>query len=262
MIFRPELVRLIRQGRKTQTRRPIRADEPCRYREGKDYAVQPGRGQSATCRIHVTSVRQERLGDIPFTDARAEGFPTTEDFKAYWIAIHDAKWLEHETRMLNEAENDDGVVLDRDMWLMRRSLDIFDRRHADRTVWAISFCLHVEEEVRLLALRSDEIYVTNSAQAMRHEPEAVDEDTQKRITENAGTVQRQWGSLEQARRDRDRALLSREDQIVRLRRAARLRSIDASRELWALQNMLATASDQAFVMKVRKTEARVFQAAA
>lgn len=262
MIFRPELARLVRQGRKTQTRRPTRSGEPCRYRQGKDYAVQPGRGQSATCRIMVDEVRQERLGDIAFADARAEGFTTTEDFKAAWVAIHDRAWLEHETAMLDEAENDDGVVLDRDVWLARRSLDMFAERHAHRDVWVIRFRLHAEEELRLLALRSDELYVTNSAQALPGEPEAVDEDTQKRITANAGTVQRQWGSIEQARRDRDRALLSREDQLVRLRRAARLRSVDASRELWALQNMLATAPEDRFVAKVRKTEAKVFRLAA
>lgn len=262
MIFRPELVRLIRQGRKTQTRRPTRNDEPCRYKRGKSYAVQPGRGKPATCRIYVDHVRQERLGDIAFTDARAEGFPTTDDFKAAWVEIHDAKWLEHEIAMLDEAENDDGVVLDRDTWLLRRSLDMFDRRHADRTVWVIAFRLDATPVGRFLALQSDELYTSSPARALPGEPEAVDEDTQNRITENAGTVQRQWGSLEQARRDRDRALLSREDQIVRLRRAARLRSIDASRELWALQNMLASASDQAFVTKVRKAEAKVFQQAA
>lgn len=262
MIFQPELARLIRAGRKTQTRRPIRHDQPCRYREGKDYAVQPGRGQAATCRIHVDQVRREPVGLIAFTDARAEGFTTTDEFKVAWVAIHEKAWLEHEIGMLEDAENDDGVVLDRDLWLMRRSLDMFERKHALRPVWVIRFHLHHVEEIRLLALRSDEIYVSNAAQAMPHEPEAVDASAQKRITENAGTVQRQWGSIEQARRDRDRALLSREDQIVRLRRAARLRSIDASRELFALEKMLPTAADDRFVAKVQKTEAKVFKIAA
>jgi uncharacterized protein YqfB (UPF0267 family) len=262
VIFRPELARLIRAGRKTQTRRPARVEPVCRYQPGKTYAVQPGRGQFAVCRIHVTTVRKELAGEIAFADARQEGFATTEEFKAAWVAIHDKAWLEHEHAMLDEAELDDGQVLDRDVWIMRRSLDMFEQRHAHKPVWVVSFRVHVEEEVRLLALRSDEIYVTSAAQAMRHEPEAVDADTQRAITGRSGTVQRQWGSLEQARRDRDRALLSREDQIVRLRRAARLRSVDASRELWALQNMLPSAADDRFVAKVRKTEAKVFRAAA
>jgi uncharacterized protein YhfF len=118
MIFQPPLVQQIRAGKKTQTRRPAKDGEPCRYREGKSYAVQPGRGQSATCRIYVTAVRRETVGEIAFTDARAEGFPTTDDFKTYWVSVHDRAWLEHEKAMLDDAELDDGVVLDRDLWLM------------------------------------------------------------------------------------------------------------------------------------------------
>lgn len=262
MIFRPELAKQIRAGAKTQTRRLPRKGEPCRYKPGKDYAVQPGRGQAATCRIHIDAVRTERLGDIAYTDARAEGFRSTDDFKTYWVSIHDKAWLEHEKAMLAEAEHDDGVTLDHDTWIARRSLDMFEANHANKTVHVITFHLYHADTVRLLALRSDELYTNNHARAIRDEPEAVDEDTQKRITAQAGTVQRQWGSIEQARRDQDRALLSREDQIVRLRRAARLRSIDASRELWALQNMLPTASDDRFVAKVQKTERKVFQIAA
>jgi hypothetical protein len=147
------------------------------------------------------------------------------------------------------------VILDRELWLTRRSLDMFDQRHADKPVWVITFHLHHDEQIRLLALRSDELYVTNAAQALPGEPEAVDEHTQREITRRSGTVQRQWGSIEQAHRDRDRALLSREDQIVRLRRAARLRSVDASRELWALEKMLAHGTHENFVAKVQKTEA-------
>jgi uncharacterized protein YqfB (UPF0267 family) len=261
MIFRAELVRQIRTGRKTMTRRPAKVEPGCRYQPGKSYAVQPGRGQSATCRIHVTSVRKELVGEIAFADARAEGFATTEDFKAYWIAIHERTWLEHENAMLNEAENDDGVVLDRDVWIMRRSLDLFDRKHAHRPVWVISFHLDVAPVGRLLALRSQEGYTSNPHRALPGEPEAVDADTQAWVTGNAHQTTAQWQALEAGRRERDRALLSREDQIVRLQRAARLRSIDASRELWALRNMLGS-TDERFVTKLRKAEAKVFQRAA
>jgi hypothetical protein len=88
--------------------------------------------------------------------------------------------------MLDEAENDDGVVLDRDMWIMRRSLDMFERKHAHRPVWAITFHLDVAPVGRFLALQSDELYTSNPARAMPDEPEAVDPDTQRWITENAG----------------------------------------------------------------------------
>jgi hypothetical protein len=262
VIFRPELARKINAGQKTMTRRPINGAPLCRYQPGKSYAVQPGRGQSATCRIKIVAVRRELAGDIAFHDARAEGFPTTEEFKAYWVSIHDKVWLEHENKMLDEAENDDGVVLDRDVWLLRRSLAMFEQRHAHKPVWVISFHLDLAPVGRLLALRSHEGYTTNPARALPHEPEAVDPDTQKRITRDAGMTTRQWQALEATHRDRDRELLSREDQLVRLQRSARLRGVDVSRETWALQNMLKTASEDSFARKVQKTEARVFQAAA
>lgn len=262
MIFRPELVRKIQRGEKTMTRRPMKRGEPtCRYSTGKSYAVQPGRGKSATCRIHIDGVRLERAGEITFSDALAEGFRTTEEFKAYWIGLYEKAWLEHEHKMLDEAENDDGVVLDRDTWIMRRSLDLFDRRHADRFVWVIAFRLDVTPVGRFLALQSDELYTSNPARAIPDEPEAVDLETQKRITENAGMTTQQWLTMEAARRDQDRAFLSREQQLVRVQRAARLRSVDIRRETWALQNMLDTSGD-AFERKIRKTEARVFKLAA
>jgi hypothetical protein len=262
VIFRPELARLIRAGRKTQTRRPARVEPVCRYQPGKTYAVQPGRGQFAVCRIHVTTVRKELAGEIAFADAGRRGSRRPRNSRPRGSRSTTRRGLSMSTRCSTRPSSTTGRSLDRDVWIMRRSLDMFEQRHAHKPVWVVSFRVHVEEEMRLLALRSDEIYVTSAAQAMRHEPEAVDADTQRAITGRAGTVQRQWGSLEQARRDRDRALLSREDQIVRLRRAARLRSVDASRELWALQNMLPSAADDRFVAKVRKTEAKVFRAAA
>jgi uncharacterized protein YhfF len=259
MIFQPELVRLIRQGRKTQTRRLVKTSQSCRYKPGKNYAVQPGRGEPAIARIQITAVRQERLGDIAYTDARAEGFATTDDFKTYWISVHDKAWLEHENRMLDEAEHDDGVVLDRDTWIKRRSLDMFEQWHADKNVWVIAFLL--DATPRFLALRSDELYTTNPARALPGEPEAVDEDTQKWITDNANLTSRQWQAVEAAGREQDRALISREEQLTRLQRAARLRSVDISREAWALRNMLASNGD-AFERKIRRAEHRVFRAAA
>lgn len=87
MIFRPELAKLVLQQRKSQTRRI--ADGPvCRYEVGKSYAVQPGRGKKAVCRITVTDVHLERLGAISLKDARREGFRTTGEFFDYWRGLH------------------------------------------------------------------------------------------------------------------------------------------------------------------------------
>ena len=79
MIFKPELVNLILAGKKTQTRRPLFYDIhgkviPCRYKVGKTYAVQPGRGKHQVARIEILEVRRESWGAISEPDAIAEGF--------------------------------------------------------------------------------------------------------------------------------------------------------------------------------------------
>jgi uncharacterized protein YhfF len=305
VIFRPELARQIRNGQKTMTRRLVENGEPCRYRPGKHYAVQPGRGQAAVCRIAIESVRQERVGDITFADARAEGFQTTEEFKAYWVAIHDKAWLAVENAMLDSADNDEDVVLDRDVWILRRSLIRFAEEnnvrkvsHANKIVWVISFSLLVMEEPRFLgassplvdggkarlmsarkvkpgparqtrnpeAMTEDEAtgYVRAPARGLALEAEPVSREIQKRITADAGMTTRQWQAVEAAHRDRDRELLSREDQIVRLQRAARLRGTGPAirNELRLLEGMRVTATEEAFTRKVRKAEQRVFGVAA
>lgn len=265
MIFKPELERLVRTGRKTVTRRPIRPDQLCRYRPGKSYAVQPGRGKPATCRITITSVTHELAGAITLPEAVGEGFKTTDDFKAYWIALHDGAWLAREreaVEALNDDAGPDDATVDVDTWLYARSVDRYDARHHDRPVWRIEFVLDTRLAPRLLAAESDELYVTNPARALQGEPEAVTEYEQVLITARAGMVTEQWIAHEVSCRERDRELLSREDQLVRLQRAARLRSVDISREVWALQNTLDQGNRERFEQKVRSTEAKVFRMAA
>jgi hypothetical protein len=147
MIFAPELVKLIRARRKTQTRR--RADgDACRYRQGRTYAVQPGRGKRSVARITVEDVRDEPLGAIRYPDVRREGFHTTAEFVAYW------------TRLFGE----------------------FDPH---LRVWVISFALgDVLDHPRLLIARSGTTlgdYTDITVKAMHHEGEAVPENDQSRF---------------------------------------------------------------------------------
>lgn len=191
VIVRADLARLIAAGKKTQLRHPVVAYEEsmCLWRtsrggkrrlvreprsiaiDGVRYlypfapldsvAVQPGPGKPATTRIVVTSVHRERIGDITFSAAAAEGFRTTSEFKAYWVRTHDAGWVcgseypEHDEYLTEIA-------------LVER----FDRRHADRMVWAVTFEVDKSHRQRLLAPaarpRGDELGYTGSpAHAMR-----------------------------------------------------------------------------------------------
>lgn len=265
MIFQIELERLVRHGRKTITRRPVKPDQPCRYRTGHSYAVQPGRGKPATCRITITGIDRQFAGAITLPDAVGEGFKTTDDFKAYWIALHDKPWLGKQrafVEALNANALADDATIDIDKYLAARSIDRFDTSHADRAVWRIEFVLDTTLAPRLLAAQSDELYVTSPAMALAQEPEAVTEYEQEQITRRAGMVTEQWTALEASRRDGDRELLSREDQLARIQRAARLRSVDVTREVWALRNSLNIGNRENFERKMRKTEQKVFRMAA
>lgn len=93
MIFRDESVRRILEQRKTQTRRAVpEADRNgarrCRYTVGGLYAIQPARNKPGVGKLEVTAVRRERLGDMPATDARREGFNRMGKFRDAWVDIH------------------------------------------------------------------------------------------------------------------------------------------------------------------------------
>lgn len=137
MIFKATLIRKIVAGTKTQTRRPAKPDEDCRYQTGKAYAVQPGRGRPHIARIRITHIRHEQLGDLTYDDARAEGFKTRQDFYDYWT-------------------------------------ELYGHVDVEQHVWVITFHLDREHKPRLLHKDSTKGYTSNPAEAVPHEPEAVD----------------------------------------------------------------------------------------
>lgn len=157
MIFKPELVRLIHQGKKTMTRRPAKPEPGstwyeggCKIKPGRVYGAQPGRAKPAALRVTVTDVHLERLGDISLDDARREGFKTREEFFAYWEQL-------------------------------------YGRVNLDLQVWVVEFVKgDVTDRPRLLAARPGAPhgdYVEDPARAMRGEPEAVSGDALKRMVE-------------------------------------------------------------------------------
>lgn len=152
MIFKPELADLIINGRKTETRRPVKGI--CRYEEGKHYAIQPGRGQKAIDRLLVLSVTQESLGDIDHQAARREGFTDFGEFLDYWANLYNAD------------------IGDLDM---------------EQRVWVINFELYRpkpkskpigKDKVRLLANQQGRKdagqYTSHPGAAIVREPEAID----------------------------------------------------------------------------------------
>ncbi len=169
MIFTPAEARKIIRGEKTMTRRPIKPGEKhCRYQEGRDYAVQPGRGKPETCRILILTIEDQALGDLTYRDARAEGFKTRQDFKTAWTEIH-------------------------------------GRHDPQMRVWAIRFRLHTDQPRLLLPIGAghhdpqanpgidmpaDHGYTPDHNRSVRDEPEAVDERTQDRFAAQAREQER------------------------------------------------------------------------
>lgn len=98
MIFRPELAKKVLSGEKTVTRRRLvhRDGKPIRYHEGRQYAVQPGRGRKHVGHLCVIQVTEEKLRETSQAEANAEGFVkrTTWDdtalwqFMMYWMSLH------------------------------------------------------------------------------------------------------------------------------------------------------------------------------
>lgn len=109
MIFQYTLDLLL-SGRKTQTRRVIKAGETAieadgrivavqthgrdKYRVGKTYAVQPSRNAASVARIRLIGLKHERAGEASLADAQAEGYADREEFFAQWQAIHGANALD------------------------------------------------------------------------------------------------------------------------------------------------------------------------
>lgn len=221
MIFKPEMVQRILAGSKTMTRRKLKPGETeCRYREGRPYAVQAGRGKKATTRIVVTEVRAERLGDISDADAQREGFRGRHQFNDYWRKLHG-------------------------------SLE------PDEQVWVISFHLLRELPVRLLARDSSHGYTDKRSTALgpdntqhrevvedkvrglrrvviEDEPEAVDEITLEQFAHEAastGEVLR----AEQKLKERGRSVGRRvREEAIQSGRAG----VDVTEELAAIQELV------------------------
>lgn len=94
--FRPELCRKVLDGTKTETRRPV-SENPrspwyvgeCGLVMGREYAVQPGRGQLAVGRMRLTHPpHQEKLNEITRFGAIREGFPSRVAFFSYYEDLH------------------------------------------------------------------------------------------------------------------------------------------------------------------------------
>ena len=117
MIFKDKLCQKVLDGTKTQTRRLVKGGdytwrngvstaitEVCdfhnrlKWKLGRTYAVQPGRGKHAVGRIGIRRIRRECLNAINHDDAQAEGVGRSiAAFAELWDSIHPKgkRWIDN-----------------------------------------------------------------------------------------------------------------------------------------------------------------------
>lgn len=166
MIFKSDSVALILEKKKTQTRRPVNLESDSyffvdkrqaherlamgicapvgtiwvkrngrlMYLKGRTYAVCPGRGKRAVCRIRITGIRCERVCDISDKDVPAEGLRW--DFKK-------GRWVYGKTvlenRLAYPAQNIAAYMF---LW---RSM--YPKSDSSELVWVLTFELVGESDV-------------------------------------------------------------------------------------------------------------------
>lgn len=191
MIFGSDMVRLIQQGKKTETRRAVKYGErgkttDCRYQKGRSYAIQRERGGRTIDRLTVTDVRLERLIDLTLPDARREGFRTRREFFDYWLKLHGVIREDEQVWAITFVKGDhtDQPRLLRGSVPMVPICNSCGRGLPERdymTGAPITVCSCGARQPQ--ATEQDHGYTTRQADKMRGEPEAVPEDTANRFAE-------------------------------------------------------------------------------
>jgi hypothetical protein len=81
--FIPEVLQLIVDGVKTQTRRPVKQDKGPELVVGQSYGI-----QGTPLVIRITGIRKESVCRISHADIKAEGYDEFASFKEVWERIY------------------------------------------------------------------------------------------------------------------------------------------------------------------------------
>jgi hypothetical protein len=226
----PRGARAISRGDITMHVRPVRSgDHAKRYQPGMRLAVKMCvgiKGMSDTlCRVHVLQVQGPRdqmtAGQIGFAEARMLGHRTTDEFRVAWVAEYDQDWT-----------GDDPLAR-------------FDARWAGKLIWAVRFEVDIAEAPRLLAVRSDELYVENEAMALRGEMPALSEaDYKRHVQDRRDMTSAQWVALEHRTRQAEIQALSLGERLDRAIRENRENGRSTTREVRVIEQRLLALEQQ------------------
>lgn len=175
MIVTPQEARRIIQGRQTQLR--ILSPAP---HAGTDTPIQPGWHKPTVGRARIHSTRQQRLGDITFHEACAEGHRHTGMFKVAWVRQHDPHWINRHKVDLVAVYDDHCSIVD---WILCKR---FDEHWADEVCTVLELQA-IHDEPRYLATQRDTLtghadrgYTTRPSRAI-DDLECVDDRTLERF---------------------------------------------------------------------------------
>lgn len=92
ILFKPEHVPMVLDGRKTRTRRKGKK----RWKVGSIRQAKTGfKKDDVFASLRILAVREERLDDITEADARAEGYASIEAYKQVFVRIY-GEWTPDE----------------------------------------------------------------------------------------------------------------------------------------------------------------------
>jgi hypothetical protein len=222
------------------------SDHRLRYQPGMRLAVKMCVGikdmSDTLCHVHVLQVRGPSdpmtAGMIGYTEARMLGYATSDDFRAAWVSD-----------MEPDHTSD--------------PLDRFDTRWASKLIWAIRFEVDIAEAPRLLAVRSDELYVESPARALPHEfPALSTEDYKRHIHERRALSTADWIALGEQARAKERETKSVEERLQRLERDASSRGVDIGEDMWRIRKRLPFVTATSLEKQIAACETRVYRYAA
>jgi hypothetical protein len=134
-------------------------------------------------------------------------------------------------------------------------LERFQRRHAHREVWVIRFAVDRAQAPRLLAARSDELYVENAAMALPFEFPALTPDEHEL---HIGRPARDREARRQAMLAATRAALSTEQRVTAARRAAASKGLDMRSEFRLYDRHVRLERAVEALRQLELIESRVF----
>lgn len=237
---------ILHQGRRAHLQTVTSRDHHKRYQPGQRLAVREYFPGPAECHVIVTDVTGPAdgftLGQVDYDIARELGHHRLDAFRVAWVTAHDHDWLAVHFDATEEE------------FLAR-----FERRWAHKLAWLIEFRIDTAAPPRLLAARSDEIYVENDAQALRGEMPALSEaEWETHVGPRSHYRRREH---EQARR-LERETLGWPDRLAAAKAAAKAKGYDIRDEVRRFDRLIQNGKTAKAMTQLARIEQRVFPLAA